>query len=159
MKINIMTSVGKAKTPLGAFDDALVKAGISNMNLIYLSSVIPPNSEISFEKPNIESSDFGKRLYVVMARRETTQCEKIAAGIGWIMEENNKFGLFVEFDGDSKEHVKKLIDDTLPRMAKSRVGYNFSEIQYAISETMNEEGESSSAISVAVYEMNDWENQ
>lgn len=156
MKINIVSSVGKAKTTLGAFDAALIDAGIANMNLICLSSVIPPNAEIVFDKPEILEKDFGKRLYVVMAKRETYEAEKIAAGIGWVTEKHNRFGLFVEHDGASREEVKKLILHTLKGMMESRSDYEFSDIKYAISETVNQKGEASCVISVAVYETDDW---
>lgn len=159
MKINIVTSSGKAKTMLGAFDAALVNAGIANMNLLCLSSVIPPNTEIVFEKPEILERDFGKKLYVVMARRETDKKEKIAAGIGWVIEKNNRFGLFVEHDGATVDEVKNLITDTLNGMMKSRDEYKFSEIQFAISETTNMNGESSCVISVATYGIDGWEDQ
>lgn len=159
MKINIVTSSGKAKTMLGAFDAALVNAGIANMNLLCLSSVIPPNTEIVFEKPEILERDFGKKLYVVMARRETDKKEKIAAGIGWVIEKNNRFGLFVEHDGATVDEVKNLITDTLNGMMKSRDEYKFSEIQFAISETTNMNGESSCVILVATYGIDGWEDQ
>lgn len=156
MKINIVTSAGKAKTLLGAFDRALVNAGIANMNLIYLSSVIPKDAEITFGKPKILEKDFGKKLYVVMAKRETNKKEKIAAGVGWVTEKNNRFGLFVEHDGANKEEVKDLIIQTLTGMMISRKNYEFSRIQYAISEATNQEGEASCAISAAVYEIDGW---
>ena len=96
MKINVVTAIGKAKTKLGAFDAALIEAGIANTNIICLSSVVPPHAEIVFDKPEIDPADFGKRLYVVMARRDTDKIGKIAAGVGWVMEKNGRFGLFVE---------------------------------------------------------------
>src|SRR5439155_11541958 len=45
--IEVAKSVGVANTTLAAFDDALIKAGIGNFNLIRLSSVIPPETNVS----------------------------------------------------------------------------------------------------------------
>ena len=158
MKINVVTAIGKAKTKLGAFDSALIGAGIANTNIICLSSVIPPHAEIVFDKPEIDPADFGKRLYVVMARRDTDKIGKIAAGVGWVMEKNGRFGLFVEHDSTSKARVKKLITKTLTGMIASRSDYEFTDIQYAITETTNKAKQASCALAVAVYETEDWRN-
>ncbi|HTO01714.1 MAG TPA: pyruvoyl-dependent arginine decarboxylase, partial [Microthrixaceae bacterium] len=47
LTINVSGSVGHGPTSLSAFDSALAGAGVSNFNLIRLSSVIPPNSIVS----------------------------------------------------------------------------------------------------------------
>ena len=57
------------------------------------------------------------------------------------------------------DEVKNLITDTLNGMMKSRDEYKFSEIQFAISETTNMNGESSCVISVATYGIDGWEDQ
>jgi arginine decarboxylase len=46
LRIQIATGTGAGPTPLGAFDAALLDAGVANYNLICLSSVIPPASAI-----------------------------------------------------------------------------------------------------------------
>lgn len=40
----LVTSSGNGQTNLSAFDDALCKAGVGDLNLIRISSIIPPNS-------------------------------------------------------------------------------------------------------------------
>ena len=42
MKIRLSSGRGEGPTPLAAFDAALLDAGVSNYNLLPLSSVIPP---------------------------------------------------------------------------------------------------------------------
>lgn len=46
MKIYIAPGKGVGATELGAFDAALNDSGIANFNLIRLSSVIPPLTEV-----------------------------------------------------------------------------------------------------------------
>lgn len=129
MKISITSSIGQGVTELSAFDNALLKAGIMN-NLVYLSSVIPPNSEVIIEKPKILESDFGKRMYVVMAQNRTSKIgNKTSAGIGWIIEKENRFGFFVEHEAESKEQVEILIRNSLHDMMMNRSEYSFSDIQ------------------------------
>ena len=67
MKITITTGTGEGPTPLAAFDTALLNAGVANYNLIYLSSIIPPNSVIKRECYVTPPDEYGHRLYLVMA--------------------------------------------------------------------------------------------
>lgn len=52
MQIQISEGVGNGPTELAAFDQALVNAGVANYNLIYLSSVLPPGSEVVYNDGN-----------------------------------------------------------------------------------------------------------
>ncbi len=85
MNISVVSGHGEGKTTLSAFDAALSSAGVYNYNLIKLSSIIPPASIVkkidSFDSPN---SEYGDRLYVVMAEYRSQEVGKyIAAGFGW----------------------------------------------------------------------------
>ncbi len=125
MDIIITGGVGTGSTELSSFDDALFNAGVSNYNLIYLSSIIPPNSNIKqVENYITPEEDFGKRLYVVKAFETTSKIEEhIAAGIGWYKIEEGK-GFFVEHHakGGSDVYLKvsRLIDQTLQDMCERR---------------------------------------
>ncbi len=112
MVISIVKGAGEASTPLSAFDGALKDAGVYNYNLITLSSVIPPNSEVKkidrFETPE---NEWGHKLYCVMAEERSDRTGKfIAAGVGWYQLEDNR-GLFVEHHiiGDTKPVVDNTI--------------------------------------------------
>jgi arginine decarboxylase len=157
MKIQVINSTGVAPTELAAFDAALRNAGIANTNIVCLSSVIPPKSEIVREKPNIIAKDFGKRLYAVMARKSSeTKGERVAAGIGWIMEKNQQFGLFVEHVGGGRDEVDALIRASLKDMMKNRPEYDFSRIERCIEETIC--GDQPVCVLVtAVYQVDDWD--
>jgi arginine decarboxylase len=106
MTIKVVKGKGEAKTKLSAFDAALKDAGVYNYNLIFLSSVIPPNSEIiiseNFESPK---EDYGNKLYVVCAEDRSDEVGKfIGAGLGWYQFEENK-GVFVEHHIKGETHV------------------------------------------------------
>lgn len=156
MKIYLTSATGQAQTELAAFDKALIDAGIANTNLIVLSSVIPPKPEIVFEKPEINADQYGNRLYVVMAQhRASKKGETVAAGIGWVIEENNRFGLFVEHEAESKNAVSKLIKSSLKDMVKNRDEFNFGEIQTLISE-IKCTSKPVCALTCAVYKLENW---
>src|SRR5438128_2149602 len=115
MKIRITEGVGTGPTELSAFDHALVRAGVANYNIIYLSSVLPPNSEIEFStKAKEPEGEWGDRLYVVMAQKRTSQRNQEAwAGIGWMQDLVTKKGLLVEHEGHSETEVKADIEHSL----------------------------------------------
>lgn len=121
MKITITAGTGEGPTPLAAFDKALLDAGVANYNLIYLSSIIPPNSVIERKQYVTPPDEYGHRLYLVMACQRTEQAGTSAwAGIGWTQESASGKGLFVELHGSSQSEVEQAIDQTLTSMIVSR---------------------------------------
>lgn len=120
-EIVITTGVGVAPTKLAAFDAALREAGIGNYNLIPLSSVIPPDSDICIRQHIEPQEEYGDRLYVVIAEARATEVGKSAwAGLGWAQNAQSGHGLFVEICGDSQEAVETEIRLTLEDMIKNR---------------------------------------
>lgn len=135
MKIRVRKGVGVGPTELAAFDQALVKANIANFNLLYLSSVLPPKSDVVIEEEAkftpIEGG-WGDRLYVVMAQKRTNQRNQEAwAGIGWIQDEKTKKGLLVEHEGHSETEVRADIKHSLNALAKNR-GLDFGHVNMAV---------------------------
>ena len=122
MHIQISEGIGIGPTELSAFDQALVHAGVANFNLIYLSSVLPPGSEVKYEaKPQPPKGQWGDRLYVVMAQKRSSQRNQEAwAGIGWIQDTKNRQGLLVEHEGHSEAEVKADIEHSLTALARNR---------------------------------------
>ena len=121
MKIYIAPGKGIGTTELGAFDATLNDSGIANFNLIRLSSVIPPSTEV-VEVDRIPEIDgeWGDRLYVVQAHYETSIVGGDAsAGVGWVIDDTGK-GLFVEHEGDSEEYVRTSITKTLTDLMNTR---------------------------------------
>lgn len=122
MKINLSAGTGVGPTELSAFDHALVNAGVANFNLVYLSSVLPPGSEVavsdSHEPPK---GNWGDRLYVVMAQKRTSRRnQEVWAGIGWMQDEETGKGLLVEHEGHSETEVKEDIQNSLKALAENR---------------------------------------
>lgn len=97
MKIYIAAGYGTGKTTLSAYDAALNNAGVANYNLIYLSSIIPPETDIVRKRKILTPVEhFGDRLYAVVAEHRSQEVGKfIAAGIGWYQLEDGR-GFFVE---------------------------------------------------------------
>lgn len=120
--ITISKGTGRGDTKIAAFDAALHDAGISNYNLIRLSSIIPPNSKIELRKPDAKPEEFGHKLYVVYACQIENEIGKEAwSGIGWVLaNDGSGKGLFVEHEGHSEQEVTNLINESLSAMVTYR---------------------------------------
>ena len=78
---------------LNAFDMALKEAGISQCNLVPVSSILPRDIE-EISPVQIEA---GEITFVIMARQDGEGGEEISAGLAWAR--TNDFGLVVEGHG------------------------------------------------------------
>ncbi len=116
MRLFLAKAIGRGSTPLAAFDAALVGAGVANFNLVRLSSVIPPDSEIiEIEScPFSDEGRWGDRLYAVYAEQRTSvPGEQVWAGVGWVQDPETGRGLFVEHEGVREQDVRSQIHASL----------------------------------------------
>lgn len=159
MKISITSAVGYGPTRLAAFDAALQKAGIANFNLIRLSSIIPPGSQmVQVDKITTNYGKWGDRLYVVYAdHRINTPNVETWAGIGWVQDKKTGQGLLVEHENYNESTVRKDIEDSLNFLMKSRK-LDYGKINMVVAGAMCT-GEPVCALSIAVFQASDWENK
>lgn len=123
--IRISRGVGEGRTRLAAFDAALRAAGIADHNLIRLSSVIPPDTDVvEVSAQDQLRGGFGDRLYCVYAADWATEVgTEVWAGIGWARSRDGSgAGLFVEHGGHSETDVRHQIEYTLSDMSAGRGG-------------------------------------
>ena len=156
MNIEVISSKGEGPTELAAFDKALINAGIHNFNLLYLSSVIPPESNV-FRKPRASKihAEWGDKLYVVMAQARTSQrFQEAWAGIGWVQDVETGKGLLVEHEGHYEEEVRENINKSLGTLAVNRE-MEFGQINMSVS-GIKCMSESVCALVVAVFEPEGW---
>lgn len=121
MRIRLATSVGRGPTALAAFDAALVAAGVADRNLIYLSSVLPPGSQVE-RCTRIEQTPgiWGDRLYCVMAQSSATEPgTQVWAGIGWVQDESGR-GLVVEHHAEDEPALRRLVRVSLDGLCANR---------------------------------------
>lgn len=157
MKIQIASAVGTGPTRLAAFDDALIKTGTANYNLIRLSSVIPPGSEIEVCRGKIKKQpgEWGDRLYVVMAEeRIHTPNTEAWSGIGWVQDKKTGKGLLVEHEGFSEATVKQDIKDSLKALMRGR-NVDFGKINMEVVGGVCH-AEAISALTIAVFQAEGW---
>ena len=155
--IQVTSAIGTASTTLAAFDRALLSCGVGNFNLLRLSSVIPPDTDvIPSTGPADVLGDWGDRLYVVMAEQRVDRPGRQAwAGIGWVQHEETGRGLFVEHEGFSEEAVRSDIEHSLSSLMEARPNVEFGPIKMVV-DGAECDGEPICAMVVAVYEAAGW---
>jgi arginine decarboxylase len=159
MKIYLNKGVGTGATELAAFDQALVNANVANFNLIYLSSVLPPDSEVIVGDKEVKhEGDWGDRLYVVMAQMRTMQRNQEAwAGIGWMQDSVTNKGLLVEHEGHTEAEVRADIENSLKGLAANR-HMKFGPIHMEVN-GVRCENDPVCALVVAVFESHGWHSR
>lgn len=117
-KFSLVTGVAEGKTKLTAFDKALLVAGIGNINLIKLSSILPPN--ISYQEYlEIPSGSLVPTAYGSIISDKPGELIAAAIGIGRAFE--NDYGVIMEFSGRcSKEEAELKINDMLYEAFQNR---------------------------------------
>lgn len=160
MTIKLASGIGSGPTKLAAFDSALNHAGVANYNLIRLSSVVPPGTDIQISENAITKlpGKWGDRLYVVMAeQRESTPNREAWAGIGWVQDKKTGRGLFVEHEGESETTVREDIQDSLHALMATR-NVDFGKINmHVVGVTCHRDP--ICAMVIAVYQASGWDNK
>ena len=157
LTIEVATGIGRGPTEIAAFDGALREAGVHNYNLIRLSSVVPPASEIKplggAAKP---PGDWGDRLYVVYAAQYASlPGEEAWAGVGWVQQPGTRKGMFVEHEGPTEQMVRSAISLSLDSLVKGRDDEVFGPERSVVRGAVCE-GEPTCALVVAVFESQGW---
>lgn len=107
---------GIHKDKLQSFESALRKAGIAHLNLVSVSSILPPNCKIISKKRGITLLKPGQIVYTVMSRNSTNEPSRlIAASVGIAMpadkshygyiSEHHSFGQTAKVAGDYAEDM------------------------------------------------------
>jgi len=105
---------------LNAFDAALVKAGIAQCNLVNVSSILPPDAELTESVPITP----GTITFTVLARMDGAPGETIGAGIGWAWGRSasgEKYGFVAEAHGyKDRQAIERELKWKLKEMAEIR---------------------------------------
>lgn len=156
MDIPVVTAVGHGPTELAAFDAALVRAGIADRNLIYLSSVLPPGSRVH-RRPRLERTPggWGDRLYCVMAQARTSvPGDEVWAGVGWVQDATGR-GLLVEHEAHDETGLHDLLDASLAALRRNRGDVDLPLRSQAVTGARCD-GTPVCALVVAVFEATGW---
>jgi len=111
----------EGSTPLNAFDNALLAAGIGNINLVRISSILPPDVQL-VPLPRIKPGAIVPTAYA--AQTSEVPGEVVAAAVGWARPEDpGKNGVIMEFhDKATREEAERMIVQMLGEAFRVRGG-------------------------------------
>jgi arginine decarboxylase len=109
----------EGSTPLNAFDNALLVAGIGNINLIKVSSILPPGVEL-VPLPRIKPGALVPTAYAAMTSE--VPGEVVAAAVGWARPQDPaKNGVIMEYhDKATREEAERMIVQMLEEAFRVR---------------------------------------
>ena len=101
--------VGTHKDYLASFEDALRDAGIAALNLVSISSIVPPGCKMVSKRVGEKELHDGQVAFVVMSRQATNEYRRmIAASVGVALPtDRTHFGYLSEYHdyGRSDHHA------------------------------------------------------
>lgn len=132
----LCAGAAEGMTPLNAFDNALMKAGVGNLNLIRLSSILPPRTKLSGPR-KFEPGDYLPIAYGATGSSE--KGEHISAGVAAAIPVDATLnGVIMEFSGTCSA---KEAEETVRGMAAEAMrvrGYDVKEILSIAAEHVTE---------------------
>ncbi len=112
MKVSITSGKSEGPTRLNAFDNALLDAGIGDVNLITVSSILPKDTEI-VKLPPIKE---GKMVNCVLSRIHSDQPGDLLTAVVAVAT-SDEFGCVVEHSGVNQD------PDVIQEEAENMVRY------------------------------------
>jgi len=113
---------------LNAFDLALMRAGIAQCNLVQVSSILPPKAK----EVRRRRMPIGAITYTVLARMDGNEGETVGAGIAWVWEKEQLYGVVAEAHGYmDRRALEEILNWKVHEMAKNR-GIELGKIEYRI---------------------------
>ena len=121
--------VGYHLNKLQSFELALRNAGIEKCNLVTISSIFPPDCKIISKETGVESLKPGQITFVVMARENTNEPNRlVAAAIGLAQpKDKSQYGYISEHHayGDTMKKASDFAEDLAATMLASTLGIEF----------------------------------
>lgn len=130
-KMFFTKGVGRHKEKLASFERALRDAGIEKFNLVYVSSIFPPNCKIITKERGLQELSPGEIVHCVMAKEQTNEANRlIAASIGLaVPADSNNYGYLSEHHsfGETDEKAGDYAEDLAASMLATTLGIEFDE--------------------------------
>ena len=103
--------VGYHRNKLQSFELALRNAGIEKCNLVYVSSIFPPDCRIISRKTGIEELKPGQITFAVLAREDTNEPNRlVSAAVGLARTTNHPQAGYLSEHHAFGETIKKSTD-------------------------------------------------
>ena len=118
-RFTIVKGIGSDTSELGSFDSSLISAGISDYNLVKVSSILPANME---QKDSVTLVG-GEAIYIAYASKTTSKSESIAAAIAVALPKDpSKVGVIMEVSNECSEEKAIQTAESLAIVALKKRG-------------------------------------
>jgi arginine decarboxylase len=128
-RIFLTKGVGKDKEKLASFEAALRDAGIASLNLVRVSSIVPPGAKVVSKRQGLKSVRPGAVTFAVISENATNEPHRlIAASVGVaIPRDLAKHGYLSEHHsfGQTEREAGDYAEDLAAQMLASTVGVPF----------------------------------
>lgn len=118
--------VGYHRNKLQSFELALRNAGIEKYNLVYVSSILPPDCKVIPKASGISDLAAGQITFVVLSRADTNEPNRlVSASIGLARPKNNRqYGYISEHHafGETMKKSADFAEDLAATMLASTLG-------------------------------------
>jgi len=128
-KVFFTKGVGVHKDRLASFESALRNAGIEKCNIVYVSSILPPNCKLISREEGLKLLKPGQITFCVMARNETNESNRlISVAIGVATpKDNDAYGYLSEHHtfGETAKKAGEYAEDLAATMLATTLGISF----------------------------------
>ncbi len=110
-KFTLLAGTAEGPTRLNAFDNALLASGIGNLNLVRVSSILPPGA-IEVPELDIPEGALTPTAYGTITSEEPGVCIAAAVAVG--IGEDDHYGVIMEYSGhgtrlDAERRVRVMV--------------------------------------------------
>ena len=129
-KVFLTKGVGIHAERLNSFEEALRDARISPMNLVKVSSIVPPHCELVTREEGLKLLSPGQITFCVMSRCDSDEAGRLlAAAVALLLPENgDDYGYISEYHGYGKKHqeVEDWVCDQAAELYASAKGFKIN---------------------------------
>lgn len=129
-KVFLTKGIGVHKDRLASFEAALRSAGIEKCNIVYVSSILPPNCKIISREEGLKLLKPGQITFCVMARNEVNEPNRLlssAIGIA-VPKDGEHYGYLSEHHafGETAKKSGEYAEDLAATMLATTLGIEFN---------------------------------
>jgi arginine decarboxylase len=128
-EVFLTKGVGFSREKLASFEEALQDAGISQFNLVEVSSIFPPGGKITSKRKGIKKFHPGEIVFCVLSKNQSNENRRMmAASVGLAIPANkNDYGYLSEHHsfGETKEEAGDYAEDLAASMLAKSLGVEF----------------------------------
>lgn len=124
-KVTLVSGSGVGETDLTAFDKALIEAGVGNLNLIRVSSILPPGVKV-VDRLDILPGSLTPAAYGSIGSDQAGTLITAAIGVGFT---KSSFGMIMEYSGFSSLEKAEGIVRSMVEEAFAARGLELAEVR------------------------------